>query len=480
MDARRSTSSDTGLGDAGLNDAGVNDSGRAIADPIDLIDAVGQGGTAPRSASSRFQTLADWLVWQETLHPSRVDLKLERVGAVWQRLHPEFPPGRLPCPVITVGGTNGKGSCVAYLEAWSLAAGYRCGAYTSPHLLQYNERVRINGEMAADAELCAAFARIDQARADASLTYFEFGTLAALDLFVRAAVEIVLLEVGLGGRLDAVNIIDADVSLVASIGHDHSAWLGDSLAQIAFEKAGIFRAGRPAVIGQRDAPARLRERAEEIGALPMQLGQELDWTAEGGQWSWRGPDGQQHRALPVPALRGRRQYDNAASALCALEQLSDRLPINLAAMRQGLLRVKIAGRFTVLPGRPTWVLDVAHNDQAALALAENLSSYPCAGRRLAVLSLLADKDARAVIAPIAPLIQVWHLGLATSDRAMALDDLTAALAEVSPSGASIAHANLDQALAAAAAEAGPDDLILVFGSFAMVEAALRSPIIPAV
>ncbi len=456
MDARRFTSSDVGLSDPGL------------------------GGAGQRSASPRFQTLADWLAWQETLHPSRIDLRLERVGAVWQRLHPELTPGQLPCPVITVGGTNGKGSCVAYLEAWSLAAGYRCGAYTSPHLLQYNERIRINGEMAADADLCAAFARIDQVRAEASLTYFEFGTLAALELFVQAGVEIALLEVGLGGRLDAVNIIDADVSLVVSIGHDHSAWLGDSLDQIAFEKAGIFRSGRPAVIGQRDAPARLRERADEVGARPMQLGRELEWIAEAGQWSWRGPNGKWHRALPVPALRGQRQFDNAAAALCALEQISDRLPVNPAAIRQGLLRVQLAGRFTVLPGRPTWVLDVAHNDQAALSLAENLSSYPCLGRRLAVMALLADKDARAVIAPLAPLIQGWHLGLAPSDRAMTLDELVAALSEVAPAAACLAHPDLDQALAAAAEEAGPDDLILVFGSFTAIEAALRSSIIATV
>lgn len=456
---RRIGSSGPDLGDSGLTD-------RAF--------------TLQHPSSPRFQTLTDWLAWQETLHPSRIDLRLERVGAVWQQLHPELPPGRLPCPVITVGGTNGKGSCVAYLEAWSLAAGYRCGAYTSPHLLQYNERVRIDGEMAADEDLCAAFARIDQARGDASLTYFEFGTLAALDLFVRAGVEVAVLEVGLGGRLDAVNIIDADVALVASIGYDHTAWLGDTLEQIAFEKAGIFRSGRPAVIGQRDAPPRLRGRAEEIGALPMQLGQELDWTSEGGQWAWRGPNDKRHRALPVPALRGRQQSDNAAAALCALEQLSDRLPINLAAIRQGLLRVTIAGRFTVLPGHPTWVLDVAHNDQAALALAENLARYPCAGRRLAVLSLLADKDAGAVIAPLAPLIQGWHFGLAASNRAMALDELTAALADSAPRVAYRRHPDLDQALAAAAAEAESDDLILVFGSFMTVEAALRSRIIPTV
>jgi dihydrofolate synthase/folylpolyglutamate synthase len=441
---------------------------------------VTETGAPVGPSSARFQTLADWLAWQETLHPSRIDLRLERVREVWQRLHPELAPGRLPFPVIAVGGTNGKGSCVAYLEAWYRAAGYRCGAYSSPHLLRYNERVRIDGPMVSDADLCAAFARIDRARGEVLLTYFEFGTLAALDLFVRAQVEIAVLEVGLGGRLDAVNMVDADVSVVVSIGRDHGAWLGSTLDQIAFEKAGIFRAGRAAVIGQRDAPPRLRERALELGARPLQLGQELDWISDVGQWRWQGPGGRQYQALPGPALRGRRQYDNAAAALCALEQLQERLPVNLAAIRKGLLRVKLAGRFTVLPGRPTWVLDVAHNDQAALALAENLAAYPCAGRRLAVLSLLADKDARAVIGPLRGLIERWHLAVSGSARAMPLEQLAAAVAEVAPETESVQYADLDEALAAAAEAAGPEDLVLVFGSFMTVEAALRSPIVATV
>jgi len=437
------------------------------------------GGSAGPD-SVRFKTLAEWLAWQETLHPSRVDLRLERVREVWARLYPKLAAGALPFPVITVGGTNGKGSCVAYLEAWYRAAGYRCGAYTSPHLLQYNERVRIDGPMVSDADLCAAFARIDQARGESLLTYFEFGTLAALDLFVRADIDIAVLEVGLGGRLDAVNLIDADVSVVVSIGHDHAAWLGSELDQIAFEKAGIFRPGRAAVIGQRDAPPRLRARAQELGAQPLQLGQEFDWGAEVGQWRWRGPSGKAFRALPAPALRGRRQYDNAAAALCAMVQLSDRLPVNLAAIRKGLLRLKLAGRFTVLPGRPTWVLDVAHNDQAALALAENLAGYPCAGRRAAVLSLLADKDASAVIGPLSGLIERWHLAVSESERAMPVEQLSMALAEAAPTAHSVQHPDLDHALSAAAAEAAPEDLVLVFGSFMTVEAALRSPIVATV
>lgn len=425
----------------------------------------------------RFQDLSAWLTWQETLHPSQIELGLERVRVVWSRLHPGSEPSRLPCAVISVGGTNGKGSCVAYLDAWYRAAGYRCGAYTSPHLLRYNERIRVDGETVSDEALCSAFERIDKARGDTTLTYFEFGTLAALDLFVRSRLDIAILEVGLGGRLDAVNMIDADAALVASVGFDHMAWLGDDLASIAGEKAGIFRAGRPAVIGQTDAPAALRDRAQQIGAVPMQLGREFAWTAGSGQWSWKG-GGVEYRARPVPTLRGRHQYDNAAGALAAAQALHDRLPIAPAAIRKGLLRARLPGRFSVVKGPPTWILDVAHNQQAALALGANLSAFPSSGRRAAVLSLLADKDVEAVTAPLTGLIDRWHLAPAPSDRAMPLDVMKARLAV--PAAAVSQHPTLERALTVAANESGEDDLILVFGSFVTVEAALRSPLVPSV
>ncbi|MBK1703874.1 bifunctional tetrahydrofolate synthase/dihydrofolate synthase [Halochromatium glycolicum] len=430
----------------------------------------------------RFQNLDDWLVWQETLHPGRIELGLERIRSVWFRLSAQTGPVRLPFAVISVGGTNGKGSCVAYLDAWYRAAGYRCGAYTSPHLLRYNERIRIDGEMVSDDALCEAFERIDRARGEIALTYFEFGTLAALDLFMRADLDIAVLEVGLGGRLDAVNLVAADVALVASVGRDHMAWLGDDLASIATEKAGIFRAGRPAVIGQQDAPAALRERAEEIGAQPLQAGREFAWTAAADGWDWQGPRGRHYRALPIPALRGRHQYQNAAAALCALEQLAERLPVAPAAIRQGLLRAALPGRFTSVPGNPeagtpAWVLDVAHNDQAACALAETLAAYPCSGQRLAVLALLSDKEPEAVIAPLAPLIDQWYLASAPSDRAMPLERMSAALAATAPGATVVVEPDLDAAFQAAAQTAQPDDLILIFGSFLTIEAALRSPLI---
>ncbi len=424
----------------------------------------------------RFNNLDDWLRWQETLHPSRIELRLERVAAVWRALGPQ----RFPCPVITVGGTNGKGSCVAYLEGFYHAGGYRCGSYTSPHLLHYSERVRIDGRPAGADDLCAAFARIDAARGDTPLTYFEFGTLAALDLFVRAELDVAILEVGLGGRLDAVNVIDADVAVVTSIGLDHTAWLGPDPASIAAEKAGIFRAGRPAVIGSREAPPRLRSRAEEIGAHPLELGREHDWRAEPeGHWHWHGPNPARRDALPTPAMRGAHQRDNAAAAICAAHCLHERLPLPSSAIRQGLHRTQLPGRFQVIPGSVTRVLDVAHNPQAAAVLAENLTRLGGDGRRHAVMALLADKDAAGIITPLAPLIDHWHVAPAPSARAMALTAVEAALAECAPSAGASSYGTVEAALNGAHKAASDGDCVLVFGSFVTVEAALRSlPIAP--
>jgi len=424
----------------------------------------------------RYHRLADWLRWQETLHPTRIDLRLERVGGVWSRLG----PASFDCPVITVGGTNGKGSCVAYLESIYQACGYRVCAFTSPHLLRYNERLRIDGREAEDEAICESFARIDAARGEQQLTYFEFNTLAALDLFVRAKPDVVILEVGLGGRLDAVNIIDADVAVVTSVGIDHTAWLGNDPNQIAFEKAGIFRPGRPAVIGQRHPPPRLRERAQEIGAEVFQLGREFGHRIEAGQWHWDGPEGMRRSALPPPPLRGRVQYDNASAALCAAGLLDARLPVAKGHLRQGLLRTQLMGRFTVFPGAITWIFDVAHNADAAQALAANLGAYPCQGKRHAVLSLLADKDAQAVAAALAALIDHWHLAPAPTARAMPVDQLDAAVSASSPECKISRYANVDLAINGAANASKPDDCVLVFGSFVTVEAGLRNPAVASV
>jgi dihydrofolate synthase/folylpolyglutamate synthase len=418
----------------------------------------------------RFDALTDWLAWQETLHPRRIDLGLDRVRAVWARLGLT-----LPCPVVTVGGTNGKGSCVATLDSIYRAAGYRTCAYTSPHLLRYNERIRIDGTDANDTAICCAFARIDAARGDADLTYFEFGTLAALVLFAEAGPDLILLEVGLGGRLDAVNIIDADVAVVMSIGRDHMAWLGDTPAQIAFEKAGIFRPGRPAVIAQADAPPRLRERAVELDAVPIQAGCEYSWRKETGQWHWRGWDTASRASLPVPVLRGPIQTANAAAAIAVVECLNERLPVGNAALRQGLHRTRLPGRFTVLPGRPTRVLDVAHNAEAATELARTLAALHCPAGRQAICGLSADKDAVAVAAALRDRVDTWHLVTAPGSRGMPVADLAEAVRRGAPGADIRLWGDADTAIAGVLDALDDDGCVLVFGSFTLVEAALRNP-----
>ncbi|HYN77591.1 MAG TPA: folylpolyglutamate synthase/dihydrofolate synthase family protein, partial [Lamprocystis sp. (in: g-proteobacteria)] len=361
------------------------------------------------------KTLDEWLAWQATLHPNRMALGLDRVGEVWARLGAPALGG----PVITVGGTNGKGSCVAFIEAIAEAAGYRTACYTSPHLRRYNERVRIGGVAATDEALCAAFARVDQARGATPLTYFEFGTLAALVLFAAAKPDLVVLEVGLGGRLDAVNLIDADCAVVTSIGRDHTAWLGETLDAIAGEKAGIFRAGRPAVIGQPDAPERLRMEAQRLGATVLQVGREIGAETDpaGGGWVWRGAQGER-LALPTPAMRGTFQHHNAAAAITALRTQRERLPIPVNAIRAGLGRARLEGRFQVIPGEITWILDVAHNREAALSLAGNLRGFKCPGRLLAVFGVLADKEPEAIAEPLRPVVDAWYLTASRDARAM--------------------------------------------------------------
>ncbi|MCB2264068.1 MAG: bifunctional tetrahydrofolate synthase/dihydrofolate synthase [Candidatus Thiosymbion ectosymbiont of Robbea hypermnestra] len=416
----------------------------------------------------RFDDLPSWLRWQESLHPRTIELGLERVAVVWSRLQ----AAPVAFPVITIAGTNGKGSCAALLESIYRAAGYRTACYTSPHLLRYNERIRLDGLEIRDAALCAAFERVDRARGDSTLTYFEFGTLAALDLFARARPDVAVLEVGLGGRLDAVNILAPDVAVVTTIGLDHTEWLGATPNEIAAEKAGIFRPGRPAIIGHR-APARaLLERSATLGCELFVLGRDFDWADEAPGWRWSGPE-RVWEGLPAPGLRGTFQRDNAATALMAVACLHPRLPVSNLHLGRGLREARPPGRFQILPGPVTWLLDVAHNAQAAATLAANLSAFRCPGRVHGVLGILKDKDPQAIAGPLVGQIDAWYLGSGADPRSLPATDLHAALRELAADRERHECQDIATALRTAAERARTGDCILAFGSFTTVAAALQ-------
>lgn len=411
-------------------------------------------------------TLHDWLARLERLHPVAIELGLDRVRrvAVALNLAPVFP-------VLIVGGTNGKGSTCAFLEAILSAAGYRTGLYTSPHLLRYNERVRVDGIDASDAALVAAFEAVEIARGDTSLTYFEFGTLAAMAQFMVAGVDVAILEVGLGGRLDAVNLWDADVALVTSIDLDHQDYLGDTREAIGFEKAGIYRPGRPAICADPAPPASLVGHAKTIGADFLRVGVDFllergtsDWTWHGRQSTWRG--------LPLPALSGAYQLRNAAAALAALETLAVRLPVSEAAIRAGLVNARIRGRFQRISTEPELILDVAHNPEAARALAATLAEQPVRGRTLGVVGMLADKDAAGVFEALAGRIDGWWTCTPDSPRARDAASLAEAIRACLPGAAVAVETTPVAALAAARSAALEGDRILAFGSFHTVAAVL--------
>lgn len=416
----------------------------------------------------RFTNLADWLAWQETLHPRKIELGLARIETVFQRLH----AGKPSFTVITVAGTNGKGSSVAMLEAILLAAGYRTGVYTSPHLLYYNERIRLNGEAVADEALVDAFSRIDAARDDISLTYFEFGTLAALDIFYRQPLDVVVLEVGLGGRLDAVNIIDADIALITSISLDHTAWLGEDRESIAKEKAGIMRRGRPVVFSGHDIPQAVMAAAAALDAPLYALGQAYTYEVMPSEWLWRA--GRKNAvSLPLPALPGRHQVQNAAGVLMALDLLSVKLPVGQSAIRQGLSGIRLGGRFQIIAGEPVQVFDVAHNPDAMARLAEMLAQYPVAGRTLAVIGMLQDKDIAASLGKLAPRISEWYAAGLPTARGIPAPELVASLLQINPQIKATAYVDVAAACAAAKKDAQAGDRILVCGSFYTVADALR-------
>jgi dihydrofolate synthase/folylpolyglutamate synthase len=412
------------------------------------------------------RTLDEWLGHVERQHPKAIALGLDRVCAVLGRLGLS-----MGCPVFTVGGTNGKGSTSAMLEGILRAGGYRTGLYTSPHLQRYNERVRICGREAGDAALCEAFEAVEAARGPVPLTYFEYGTLAAAWLFARERLDAAVLEVGLGGRLDAVNAIEPDCAVVTSIGVDHVDYLGATREQIGREKAGIFRAGRPAVVAEPEPPASVLEEATRIGARLLLIGRDFGYGVQDRQWSFWGPAGRRN-ALAHPALRGAIQLRNAAAALAALDELRERLPIGMQDVRRGLAETSVPGRFQVLPGRPQVVLDVAHNPQAAAVLAENLGASGFAPQTIAVLGMLADKDIAGVVRALAPRVTRWHLATLGGPRGASARQLAAALQAAGVTAPAAEHASVAVALAAAQDEAGEGDKILAFGSFFTVAEAM--------
>ncbi|MGH8736326.1 MAG: bifunctional tetrahydrofolate synthase/dihydrofolate synthase [Burkholderiales bacterium] len=408
------------------------------------------------------RTLTEWLQYVERQHPQSIALGLERVALVLARLGV-----RIECPVFTVGGTNGKGSTCAMLEAILRAGGFRTGLYTSPHLLRYNERVRIDGREAEDAALCEAFAAVEAARIDVPLTYFEFGTLAAMWQFGGAGLEAVVLEVGLGGRLDAVNVLDADCAVLTSIGIDHVEFLGATRESIGREKAGIFRRGRAAVVADPSPPHSVLEAAQAVHARLLLLGRDFGYAPEDGQWRYWGPAGTR-AGLAHPALRGGRQLRNAAAAMCALDSLRERLPVAMQHVRQGLAQVALAGRFQVLPGRPQVILDVAHNPQAAQELARNLARSGFAPETIAVFGMLRDKDIAGVVRALALRVTRWHLATLGGERGASAAELAAILRTENVTAPAAQHASAALAFAAAREESKENDKILVFGSFLTV------------
>ena len=450
-------------------------------------------------------TLADWLTHLESLHPKTIALGLERVAAVKQRLnlHPDFP-------VIVVGGTNGKGSVCAMLEAILYAAGYKVGCYTSPHLLHYNERVRVAKQPVSDAELCASFEEIERARkplvadgkvtsltptlsqgerevmplppsgegwdeggnVEIPLTYFEFGTLAAMQCFIAHKVEVAILEVGLGGRLDAVNVFDSDCALVTSVDIDHVDYLGDTREKIGFEKAGIFRAGKAAICADPNVPDSLRDHAQAIGAELWCIGSDFGCTPHQGQWDYRSKVGARN-ALPHPALRGAFQLNNASAVLAVLDVLQARLPVSMAAVRRGLTEVELTGRFQFVPGKPQLILDVAHNPHAARSLAQNFANLPPCPHTYAVFAMLKDKDMAGVVELMNPHVDSWLVAGIDAARGASSDELVQVLAAAKVRGRVIAFENVADALRFAYKAAGENDRIAAFGSFYTVAAVMQ-------
>jgi len=427
----------------------------------------------------RFNSLDAWLNWQSSLNPAEIDLGLERITDVLRRmgLSQQFD-----CPLIMVAGTNGKGSVVAMLEAMASAAGYSVCSYTSPHILRYNERLRIRGEEIDDSSLCESFERIDQARGEAALTYFEFGTLAAIDCFKRAQPELVIMEVGLGGRLDAVNIMQPDVSVITPIAIDHTDWLGENREAIAVEKAGILRENKPAICGDTDPPVSLLEIAEQKSVELFQIGShfsiEQHPIQQQGCWQLHSPFGSLQN-LPEPSLTGDFQKSNAATAIVALQALTTKLAISADNIRQGLAAVRLKGRFEIVKQQPRVIIDVAHNSHAVTSLVTQLQTQPVAGKTHLVIAMLADKPVSEVVEILLPVADGWYTaGLEEASRGLSSSEMEAIVKAVllAHNGADVklcAALTVEAAIDTVMSVAQANDRIVILGSFYTVAAATR-------
>ena len=416
---------------------------------------------------AHFETLRGWLSWQEKSHPLTIDLGLERVQKVYKALqHASAKP-----VTVIVAGTNGKGSCIAYLEAIYRDQGYCVGAYTSPHILKYNERIKIDGKPVDDSVICQSFERIERVRNNISLSYFEFGTLAALDIFSRSKLDVQLLEVGLGGRLDAVNIVDADAVIISSIGIDHVAWLGETREAIGFEKAGVFRKAIPAVVGDPEPPYSLKQIADNVQAVFFVIKKDFAYEKEANSWKWQSGN-KVINYLPEPALKGEHQYRNASAVIMTITLLQEKLPVAVKSIQAGLKNVQLAGRFQLIDHEIPILLDVGHNPEAVQTLVEYISqNFP--DRRIhAIFSMMKDKDIAGVLSIMKPIVYKWFFSPLTNLRAATETLMRSVFAQQSMSNVSFGYQGFWDAFMAAKKEAREGDLLLVFGSFFLVSECL--------
>jgi len=413
------------------------------------------------------ESLDDWLSWQETLHTTEIDLGLERIRQVASKLDcltPSFP-------IITVAGTNGKGSSVALLESILIAQGYKTGSYTSPHLLVYNERIKLNALHASDKQIINAFEKIDKARGDISLSYFEFGTLAAVLIFSEQNVDVAILEVGLGGRLDAANLWDASLALITSIAIDHENWLGNDRETIAKEKSGIMRTDTPVISGDLNPPKSIKTEAKRIGASLFQINKDFSFKSidtNYWQWSWPANDKNSNYTLPHSALNGEYQLNNAATVIAGLQAIQQLLPVSLDAIKQGLESVSIIGRLELLSQSPDWLIDVAHNPHSAKALSKYLIQHPTSGKTYALFSMLKDKDIKEVLATMNQHIDEWHIFELEGSRGISLSALKQLMKKAPVTGDIISHDKCSKAIKKLKKHIKNKDKVVAFGSFLVI------------